>query len=152
MDAATLLKIMQLPASLSGAAYLEAVKGTKIRNPRGLALHVIKREERPTAYVSLDEERDEEDGYSLHEKLAAADPADLVDYIRARTAEFDDQIENVFDEVRDGGKQYGESLGLSGRRGQQIIQKQVKNIEEARKFKEGGKGQGGLFGFDGEVV
>lgn len=152
MDAATLLKIMQLPASLSGAAYIEAVKGTKIRNPRGLAAHIVKREERPTAFVSLDEERDEEDGYSLHERLAATDPADLVDFLRSRTEELNEQTEVVLDIARDSAACYGRGLGLTARRGQQLIAKQIKNVDEARRFKEGGRGQGGLFGFDGEVA
>lgn len=99
----------------------------------------------------LDHDRNE-DEMSAHERLAAVDPSDLIDFIRARTHEFDQQTEAVLNIAREGGKALGKSLGLTGRRGQQIIQKQVKNVDEARRFREGGRGQGTLFSFDGEVA
>lgn len=157
MDAATLKEILDLPPELRGAAFEEAVKGrrkSKIRNLSKLARHVMNRDNRPTAYISLDEERDEDDGYSLHERLAATDPQDLVDFLRARTrtAMFDEQTEAVLDIARQGAAALGRSLNLTGRRGQQIMKKQIGRVDEARKFKEGGRGQGTLFGFDGEVA
>lgn len=99
----------------------------------------------------IDNVRDE-DEMPAHERIAATDPSDLVDYIRARSSEFDQQTEAVLDIARAGAAALGRSFNLTGRRGQQIVQKQVKRVEEARKFKEGGRGQGTLFGFDGEVA
>lgn len=70
MSTITLQDILRLQPELRGAAYIESTKGMKIRNLRGLASHIVRRENRPCGFVSLDE-RDEDD-YNLYERLGAS--------------------------------------------------------------------------------
>jgi hypothetical protein len=150
MSSFTVKDILLLPRELRGAAYIELAKGKQIRNLRGLASHIIHRENRPSGFVSLDE-RDGDD-YSLNERIEACDPADLLEYKQSRIQKFDDQTESVIDTIRGGAAQLGRDLGISARRGQQIVKKQIEDVLQARSFEDGDIGQGSLFNFNGEKL
>jgi hypothetical protein len=62
--------------------------------------------------------------------------------------------ESVFDSLNDAGSaaDFGRKLGLTPRRGQQLIKKAVQKAEQALEYSHGGFGQGDLFVAEAEEV
>lgn len=142
---------MRLQDDVRQAAALLVLKG----KPLAVALRHARaqgpRDLRPTAFISLDERLDEGD-FSLHERVAAADPADFYDHIQqSKTHQFDQQTECVLSLLGGGAAAIGRGFNRTGRRGQQIVKEQIQRAADEFGFRVGEKGQGGLFGFDGEV-
>ncbi len=144
----TLKEILRLPQELQGIAYIESCGKHEIRNLRGLSRHILRREYRPCGFISIDERIDEND-YSLHERIAAADPADILDY---RCSRFDKRTEDILEKLSQGAAAVGRAAGLSERRGQQIVCNQIERARQEASFARGGEGQGSLFDFSGEVL
>lgn len=110
----------------------------------------IKRDNQSCAFEHLDVEV--EGGPSLHALIAAADPADVLEY-RSRWAELDAQSEAVLDLMHQGTRCIAASLGLTQRRIQQIFKAHIERARRESDFTAGAVGsQGGLFGFDSEVA
>jgi hypothetical protein len=114
----------------------------------------VARDYAPSAFVSLDVERDEQEDFSFHEKLAARDPVENADILRElnRNEEAESAVERVIKTVADGARGLGEivEIGvstLSKRRKQQVLQRNIEKIERANRFKNGGKGMGDMFGW-----
>lgn len=93
-------------------------------------------------YESLDMHK--EDTPSLHDLIAAADPADVLEF-ESRWAMLDAQSEAVLDVMNKGTRCVADSIGLTQRRVQQIFKAHIDRVAAAHKFKKGGTGQGGLF-------
>lgn len=145
---ATLSK-MRLPDDVRQTACELVLRGKPldiaIRHARAQAA----RDSRPSGFVSLDERADEGD-FGLHEKVAAADPSDFFDHIKkSKSHQFDPQTESVLLPLGNGAAALGRALNRTGRRGQQIVRAQIQRAAGEFEFRGGGKGQGGLFGFDG---
>jgi hypothetical protein len=104
-------------------------------------------------FISLDE-RQSDDDFSNFEKLAAEDPCELAS---SRKTVLHNAAEVALDLVNNGAEAIGRCTLVTGgkmlcrRRGEQIRKFNVDKQEQAEIFKRGGQGQGGLFGFDGEV-
>lgn len=150
---ATLLK-MRLQEDVRQAAAELVLKGKPLAVALRHARAQAARDLRPSGFVSLDERQEEEESdFSLYERVAAADPADFFDHIQqSRTHEFDQQTEGVLSLLGGGAAAIGRGLNRTGRRGQQIVKEQIQRAAVEFGFKAGEKGQGGLFGFDGEVA
>lgn len=110
----------------------------------------IKRDNQSCAFEHLDAEV--ESAPSLHDLIAAADPADVLEY-RSRWAELDEQSEAVLELMQQGTRCIAASLGLTQRRIQQIFKAHIDRARRESNFEAGEAGsQGGLFGFGGEVA
>lgn len=149
-DIATLYK-MRIDADVRQQAALEIIANNK---PLGIALsHAraqIKRDNQSCGFEHLDAQ--EEGELSLHDLIAAADPADVLEY-RSRWAELDEQSEAVLALMQQGTRCIAASLGLTQRRIQQIFKAHIDRARRESDFEAGGAGsQGGLFGFNGEVA
>ena len=168
-DIKQLSKILRQRPELAGEAFEILLKG---KSPTSLLGYSIVSERRKNSektgsiklkngqkikpsFVSLDDgERDEED-FSAVEKIAATDPAVIANY---RQQTMHGAAESALDLVTAGSLAIGRCAlitcgkALGRRRGEQIRAANIQKHEEARSFDEGGKGQGGLFCFDGEVV
>lgn len=111
----------------------------------------LKNENRSCASKSMDVE--DENGLTLHEKIGVindeSNKSDLK--IKSRSVKFNEHTENSLNPLRNSAASWGRNKGLTARRGQQIIQQNISDHEQQWLFKNGDKGQGGLFDFDGEV-
>lgn len=102
LTSAELAEIAKLPAADQGLAFilLSENRGKKIENLKAFLAAVRAREEHPTAFISLDERS--EDDFSFCEKIAAADPQEVLDAMREqhKVEQFDDDTEQVLDVSR----------------------------------------------------
>lgn len=178
LSAANISAITKLPRHLQFMGLVETVKsnisGKKINSLRAYAaiadyrdlavkLPTLTKKEKKEGkvlpqihFVSLED--DEREGcYGLHERLAAIDPADLLDARReeeARWEALNKQSERLLEMLPESASELGRNLGLTARAGQYILNRNVKNISDANKFKVGNKDsgiQGALFEFGGVV-
>ena len=110
----------------------------------------IKRDNQSCGFEHLDAQVEGEP--SLHDMIAAADPADVLEY-RSRWTELDEQSEAVLALMQQGTRCIAASLGLTQRRVQQIFKAHIDRARRESNFEAGEAGsQGGLFGFNGEVA
>ena len=121
---AELDSIKKLPKHLWGVAWLEMQKTNKITDIEKYCRSILAREERETGWVSLDSDEN-------HYQLQAEEQEELEAW---RIAQLDENTEKTLDLMREGGAEVGRKMGLSARRGQQIV---TRIVREA--------GQGDLF-------
>ena len=124
---AELDSIKKLPKHLWGVAWLEMQKTNKITDIEKYCRSILAREERETGWVSLDSD---ENHYQLH----AEEQEELEAW---RCAQFDEKTEKTLDLLREGGAEVGRKMGLTERRGQQIIKQTISQAAA----------QGDLFGW-----
>ena len=103
------------------------------------------------ASYSLDDHEHEEGQQTLIDCVSDVNLA--IDYqaCREHINDFDFELsetaERVLDQVRAGGKAYGQACGKSGRAGQLKIKEAVQSVQSANSFAAGEEGQGALFDF-----
>lgn len=103
-------KLMKLSPDDFGLAFLVLMSNkTPILNLRALINKLKDRENRPAGFVSLDERTDEGD-FSLHERVAAADPAAIT---YQQCVVFDQATEAVLGIARTTAKAAAQAAGCS---------------------------------------
>lgn len=143
-------QVLALPDALQGIGFEAVVAGRKIENLAKYCRRVQWFQERSCGCVRLDACQKDRDGNDLGtflELLVARRPEQLSASRMAMLAEMGETVLSALDS----GANLGRARGKTPRRGQQIVAAQIRREEEAHAFKQGGRGQGALFGFDGEV-
>lgn len=149
-EALTALLKMRLQDDVCQHASLEIIRGKPLDIALAGARKQVKRDNRPTGWVSLDAES-RLGCYSLAETIAAADPADVLDNIiqqQSRWVEFEDGVEKGLKALGKGTRSAAAGTGLSQRRHQQINKAQINKAQTETAFAAGGSGQGALFGWE----
>lgn len=122
--------IKKLPRHVWGIAWLEMQIPNKINDIEKYCRSILAREERETGWVPLDSD---ENNFQL--------PAEEQEELEAwRIAQLDENTEKTLDLLREGGAALGKKMGLTKRRGQQIIKQTISRATAA---------QGDLFGMGG---
>jgi hypothetical protein len=145
-----ILYAMSLSDDVRQQAALEIIANNKpLETALRHARAQVKRDNQSCGFEHLDAVMD---GFqSLHDLIAAADPPDVLEY-RSRWAELDAQSESVLDLMQRGTRCLSLALGVTQRRIQQRNKKQIDRARSESDFRAGKVGQGGLFGFGGEVA
>jgi hypothetical protein len=131
-------QILELSRDYQPVAFEALSAGRKIRDLKNYCRRVLSFEDRLCGCVSLDEGGQGKG--ALAETLAAPEIEKME---RWRIVEPPEEVECVLARLSCGSAaQLGRSLGLTARRGQQIVAQLMRQATAARQFREGGAGQG----------
>lgn len=120
--------VLSLPRALWGEAWLALQSGQEIKDLRRYAVSVVRREEQETGWVKLDAEEN-------FLQIAGKGEEEIE---RWRVEVLDSETEKMLEELREGGAAVGKRLGLSDRRGQQLVREAVTRAEAGDLFGWGG--------------
>lgn len=145
---------MKLPDDLHQQTAFEILNGKPLNIAIRHARAQVNRDNRSCAFLSLDNSK--EDAPSLYDMIACTNPSEFIDGLSAyRLKTFNSQSETVFWLMRNSASTIDKFITgkavLTVRRKQQIVAENIEVQASAYQFKEGGKGQGQLFRWDGSI-